>query len=309
MSILKSLLGKTKLNVTKLSLGAALRSGDTKRPIELSEPEANNLFNTLLDNGINFIDTSPDYANSETLIGKSISHRRNEFYIATKCGCPITQDQSKHVWNSKQIEKNITESLSKLKTDYIDLLQLHNPPIRECIDGYLLETLLKLKEKGLTRFIGISTTLPDIKSYINWNDFDTFQIPYSTLDRKHEDWISSCNRRGFGTIIRGGVALGESEKKLLNSNILIKSIEEKSTINSWEIYEEANLDELRDPEDTPSGFLLRFAISNPNIHTVIVGTTNIKHLKENIKAAEKGPLQPDVYQKIIDMTKTLIKNK
>ena len=225
MSILKSLLGKTKLNITKLSLGAALRSRDTKRPIDLSEPEANNLFNTLLDNGINFIDTSPDYANSETLIGKSISHRRNEFYIATKCGCPITQEQSKHVWNSKQIEKNITQSLSKLKTDYVDLLQLHNPPIRECIDGYLLETLLKLKEKGLTRFIGISTTLPDIKSYINWNDFDTFQIPYSTLDRKHEDSISSCNRRGFGTIIRGGVALGESEKKLLNSNMLTKPIE------------------------------------------------------------------------------------
>ena len=90
--------------------------------------------------------------------------------------------------------------------------------------------------------------------------------------------------------------------------MLTKPIEEKSAINSWKIYEEANLDELRDPEDTPSGFLLRFAISNPNIHTVIVGTTNIKHLKENIKAAEKGPLQPDVYQKIIDMTKTLIKN-
>ena len=309
MSILKSLLGKTKLNITKLSLGAALRSRDTKRPIDLSEPEANNLFNTLLDNGINFIDTSPDYANSETLIGKSISHRRNEFYIATKCGCPITQDQSKHVWNSKQIEKNITQSLSKLKTDYVDLLQLHNPPIRECIDGYLLETLLKLKEKGLTRFIGISTTLPDIKSYINWNDFDTFQIPYSTLDRKHEDSISSCNRRGFGTIIRGGVALGESEKKLLNSNMLTKPIEEKSAINSWKIYEEANLDELRDPDDTPTGFLLRFAISNPNIHTTIVGTTNIQHLKENIKAVAKGPLQPDIYQNIIDLTKTLVKNE
>ena len=211
--------------------------------------------------------------------------------------------------SEKQIEKNITQSLSKLKTDYVDLLQLHNPPIRECIDGYLLETLLKLKEKGLTRFIGISTTLPDIKSYINWNDFDTFQIPYSTLDRKHEDSISSCNRRGFGTIIRGGVALGESEKKLLNSNMLTKPIEEQSAINSWKVYEEANLDELRDPDDTPTGFLLRFAISNPNIHTTIVGTTNIQHLKENIKAVAKGPLQPDIYQNIIDLTKTLVKNE
>ena len=91
--------------------------------------------------------------------------------------------------------------------------------------------------------------------------------------------------------------------------MLTKPIEEQSAINSWKDYEEANLDELRDPDDTPTGFLLRFAISNPNIHTTIVGTTNIQHLKENIKAVAKGPLQPDIYQNIIDLTKTLVKNE
>ena len=130
--------------------------------------------------------------------------------------------------------------------------------------------------------MAISSTLPHINSYIEWGELDTFQIPYSALQREHEEVITAATEAGAGTIIRGGVAGGEPSGDL-------------SSHDRWRTWEQANLDELLSEGESRSAFMLRFTIIHPHVHTTIVGTKNSNHLAENLKAVESGPLPEDVY--------------
>jgi aryl-alcohol dehydrogenase-like predicted oxidoreductase len=147
----------------------------------------------------------------------------------------------------------------------------------------LVEALKEMQAQGKVRFISISTTLPHLPVYLQWGVFDTFQIPYSALERDHEDWIGQAAEAGIGTIIRGGVARGEFGVGLGNED-------------RWKKFEEANLDELREPGESRTAFLLRFTLAHPHANTIIVGTLYPEHLQENIAAVEQGPLPASVYE-------------
>jgi aryl-alcohol dehydrogenase-like predicted oxidoreductase len=284
-----SVLGRTGLNVTRLSFGAMEIRGSRiwgGRPV--TDQQAETILNMVLDEGINFIDTANDYGRSEEFIGKYIAHRRSEFTLATKCGCTVVRkdentDDTPHVWTRDNLFRGLNESLQRMKTDYIDVMQLHNPPVEETEQNHLVEALKEMQEQGKVRFIAISTTLPHLPTYLEWGVFDTFQIPYSALERDHEEWISRAAEAGIGTIIRGGVARGEFGVGLGNED-------------RWKKFEAANLDELRQPGESRTAFLLRFTLSHPHVDTTIVGTLYPEHLQENVAAVKKGPLPPDVYQ-------------
>jgi aryl-alcohol dehydrogenase-like predicted oxidoreductase len=243
--------------------------------------------NAVLDAGINFIDTAYDYGLSEEYIGRFISHRRDEYFLATKCGCTVVNaghhDETPHVWTRDNLMHNIETSLRRMKTDYIDLWQLHNPTVEQADEGQLLDVLKEVQVSGKVRFIGISSTLPHIETFINSGLFDSFQIPYSALERVHENIISQAALAGAGTIIRGGVGRGEPGAGL-------------GSTDRWETWEKARLDELLDEGESRTAFMLRFTLTHPNMHTTIVGTKKPEHLHENIRAAEQGPLAPDVYE-------------
>ena len=284
----KQKLGKTGLMVTQLGFGTMeIRGSKAWNGREVTEEQAENILNTALDSGINFIDTAPDYGLSEDSIGKYISNRRDEFYLATKCGChPIDKGdtiETPHVWQGKQLEENIELSLKHMKVDYVDVWQLHNPAVEDFEKGNLLETMRKIKDSGKVRFISISSTHPHIEKFISLNVFDTFQIPYSALQREHEDVISLAAKAGSGIIIRGGVARGEPGKSGASNEQM------------WENWDKAGLDELLKPGQSRTEFMLRFTISHPDMHTTIVGTLNPEHLAENLRAIEKGPLSDEIY--------------
>jgi aryl-alcohol dehydrogenase-like predicted oxidoreductase len=254
----------------------------------VTDQQAETILNAVLDEGINFIDTANDYGRSEEFIGKYISHRRNEFYLATKCGCTVVRrdantDDTPHVWTRDNLFRGLNESLERMKTDNIDIMQLHNPPVEETEKNQLVDALREMQQQGKVRFISISTTLPHLPTYLHWGVFDTFQIPYSALERDHEAWISRAAEAGIGTIIRGGVARGEVGVGLGNEN-------------RWKKFVEADLDELCEPGESRTAFLLRFTLSHPHANTVIVGTLYPEHLRENIAALEQGPLPANVYE-------------
>ena len=130
----KRVLGRTALEVTQLSFGAMeLRFEPDDERRTCTDEQAEKVLNAVLDAGINFIDTSPDYGLSEERIGRFVSGRRSEYYLATKCGCDPADKggQGGHIWNADQLHKNIAASLERLKTDHVDMLQLHNPKIEE----------------------------------------------------------------------------------------------------------------------------------------------------------------------------------
>lgn len=277
-------LGRTGVEVTTLGFGAMELRGAPAGP-EISDAEAERVLNAVLDAGINFIDTSIDYGRSEELIGRFISQRRDEYFLASKCGCvPGAPGGSEHVHTPENIRKGVENSLQLLKTDHLDLVQFHRSLSRQEFEetGSLAE-LIKLQSEGKVRFLGVSGTLPNLQEQIDMGVFDAFQIPYSALQREHEDVISRAAAAGAGIIIRGGAARGVPSDWEQRRYYMIPSDVMK---DRWE---QAKLDELAG-EIGRMEFILRFTLSHPDLSTTIVGTKNPDHLLQNIEAAKKGPL-------------------
>ena len=127
-------LGRTGVEVTRLGYGAMeLRGGG----VMIEPAAAASLLNAVLDAGINFIDTSPDYGDSEARIGEAISHRREEYFLASKCGCPINHPghRAPHIFTRENVRAGVEQSLARMRTDHLDLVQFHASPSR----GRMLE--------------------------------------------------------------------------------------------------------------------------------------------------------------------------
>jgi aryl-alcohol dehydrogenase-like predicted oxidoreductase len=169
-----------------------------------------------------------------------------------------------------------------MQTDHVEVLQLHNPDVQTCEREGLVDILKEFQAAGAVRHIGCSSTSPHLSTYIDWGVFDVFQIPYSALERRHEDLITKAGEAGAGVIVRGGVARGEPGEGLGGGD-------------RWATFEKANLDELRGEGESRTAFLLRYTLSHPYCHTTIVGTLNPAHLAENVRVASMGALASDVY--------------
>lgn len=288
-TLTKNMLGNTGLNVTRLSFGAMEIRG-TPRGRDITPKQADTILNAVLDAGINYIDTSIDYGTSEEFIGRFISKRRDEFFIASKCGCkvgappPPQPGPSLHEFTRENVIAGVEQSLRRMKTDYMDVVQFHMSPSMETLhENGALEALQELQQQGKVRHIGMSGTLPNLPEHIDSGAFAVLQIPYSALERQHEDLISRAAAKGIGNVIRGGVAKGEPGEAGVTGRI------------SWDPFEQAKLGELLDAGETRTSFILRFTISHPGMHTTIVGTLNPDHLQQNVAAVERGPLPGDVY--------------
>ena len=278
-------LGRTGLRVTTLGYGAMeIRGGSRGR--EVSEAQAERILNAVLDAGINYIDTSIDYGLSEERIGKYLARRRSEFFLASKCGCqvgaePGAGERLPHVFTRENVKAGVEQSLRRLQTDYLDVVQFHASPSRAQLEEHGgLEALQELQQQGKVRFIGISGTLPNLREQIALGVFDVFQIPYSALQREHEHMISEASGSGAGLVIRGGAAKGGPGK------------EQGEFWNKWQ---EMEIDDLIG-DMSRMEFILRFTYSHPDLDTTIVGTISPDHLQDNIDALLKGPLPADLYE-------------
>src|SRR5437667_11790180 len=283
----RRVLGRTGLEVTILGYGAMELRGAPTGP-EISDDQAARVLHAVLDAGINFIDTSPDYGRSEELIGASIAHRRGDYFLASKCGCvPGAGMGSEHVHTAENIRAGVEQSLRRMRTDYLDLVQFHRSLTRREFEEHgALGELQRMQQEGKVRFIGVSGTLPNLNAQITMGVFDAFQIPYSALQREHEDVISRASAAGAGIIIRGGVARGAPTDWLRTYYMLPGA-------SMRERWEKARLDELLDGMSRLE-FTLRFTLANPDLDTTIVGPKDVGHLHDNIAAALKGPLPEDV---------------
>ena len=281
-------LGRTGLEVTALGFGAMELRGAPGGP-EISDEEAGRVLNAVLDEGVNFIDTSIDYGRSEERIGRFLSHRRGEYVLASKCGCvPGAGMGAAHVHTAENIRRGVEQSLRLLRTDHLDLVQFHRSLGREEFDAEgALSEVFRLRDEGKVRFIGVSAVLPTLDEQIEMGVFDAFQIPYSAMQREHEDVITRASAAGAGIIVRGGVARGIPEDWGGRTYYMVSN----ETMRAY--WETARLDELLDGMGR-TAFLLRFTLSHPDVDTTIVGTRSVEHLRDNLAAAARGPLPADV---------------
>ena len=198
-------LGKSNLQVSEVSLGCM--SLDPK--IE----DHSSLLNKAIDSGINYFDTADFYdkGNNESIIGKSLGSRRKEVILATKVGNVWDNNGKTWHWNpsKKYILSAVDYSLKRLRTDFIDLYQLHGGTIKDPIDE-TIEAFEILVDSGKIRHYGLSSIRPNvIRTYVEKSNITSVMVQYSLLDRRSEDQILPLlQSQDIGVQARGVLAKG-----------------------------------------------------------------------------------------------------
>ena len=197
------ILGKSGLKISRLGFGGIpiqrIEAGDTKP-----------LMRQLLEAGVNYIDTARGYTVSESYLGEALEGIREHFVLATKS---MARDK-------EGMAKDIDISLANLKTDYIDLYQIHNPTPAD-IDkviapGGALEALQEAKAAGKIGHIGITLhTYPLFEKALEMDWVETIMFPYNIVETQGEDLIAKCTEKNIGFICMKPLAGGAIEDATL----------------------------------------------------------------------------------------------
>ena len=217
-------------------------------------------------------------------MGQFLASRRDEFYVATKCGCHMQfagdHDETPHIWTRENIMRNISDSLMKMRTDYVDILQLHNPRCRN----------RRAKRPG--------RPAPGTQAIRRGGSISAVRRPRRTWRPISTGTCSTCSR--FRTRRWNGGTRTSSPKPgtRARGSSFAAALPGANRAAAWAIriggraFEKANLDDLLEPGESRTAFLLRFTLSHPHCHTTIVGTMNPAHLAENVAVAQQGARCP-----------------
>lgn len=270
-------LGRTDMDVTALGFGGSEIGYEG-----VSQSIATRLLNAALDAGLNVIDTAECYADSETLIGRAVGARRREFHLFTKVG--HAGGWGREDWRPAGILKSIERSLERLRTDAVDLVQLHSCSLGVLRRGDAITALETAKARGLTRYIGYSGDGEAARYAVETGRFDTLQISISVADQEALDAVLPAAReRGLGVIAKRPVA---------NVAWRSRSRPPASAYHRtyWERLKALDYAFLTKPLDDAVATALRFTLSIPGVHTAIAGTSKPERWAQNASRVAAGAL-------------------
>ncbi|MCY7348027.1 MAG: aldo/keto reductase [Pyrinomonadaceae bacterium] len=277
--------GKTGMEFSVLGFGGA----EIGYNVNQTQAEVDELLNSALDAGLNVIDTAAAYKVSEELIGKAISNRRKDFYLLTKCGA--LDAFTRFDWTKKGILETIETSLKNLKTDYLDLAQLHSCSAEILRQGDCIEGLQRAVEKGYTRFIGYSGDNEDAKTAIEMDVFDALQTSVSVADQTPITGnIPLAKEKGLGIIAKRPIANAVWRHKEKPS--------ESYHHEYWDRIQKLRFDFTGKGLEEATATALRFTLSIDGVNTMIVGTTKPQRWQENAKYVAEGNLSSDEFEAI-----------
>ena len=249
------ILGKTGLKISRLGFGGI--------PIQrIDEEGTRTLMHRLMEEGINYIDTARGYTVSEQYLGYGLEGIREHFILATKSMARTKEAMA----------KDIDISLKNLRTDYIDLYQVHNATPEQidqvCAPGGALEALLEAKAAGKIGHIGLTAhSLESFKKALELDWVETFMFPYNIVETQAEKLIAQCAKKNIGFIVMKPLAGGAIEDATL---------------------------------------ALRYIYANPDITVAIPGMADPKELVQNIAAAsDTAPLTAEEKGKFLEIRSTL----
>lgn len=256
----KTKLGKTDIQTSIIGLGTVKlgRSSAVKYPENFTIPndkEALTILKVAAESGINLLDTAPAYGNSEERLGKLLPQMQHDWIISTKVGEIFDQETGLSTYNfsSAFIQKSVERSLSNLKRDYLDIVFIHSNGDDEFIieNEKALETLSRLKEKGMIRAIGMSTKTVN-GGLLAVDNSDVVMVTHNLNYQEELDVINYANKKNKGIFIK---------KALASGHVAIKN-KENNLKKSFEcIYE------------------------NKGVNSVVLGSINQNHIKENVQVA------------------------
>jgi aryl-alcohol dehydrogenase-like predicted oxidoreductase len=285
--------GKTNLRVSVLGFGAApIGYLDTDRR------RVADILNLLLDSGVNLIDTAANYPGAEESIAAAVGHRRDDFVLVSKCGWKVPGIDGPE-WSAANVSDTVDRSLRLLKTDRLDVMLLHSCDLATLRRGEALGALAKARDAGKVRFVGYSGDSEAAEYAAGLPDVAVLQTSVSVADQANIDRVLPVAREhNVGVMAKRPIA-----------NAAWKDLGEQPGM--YKSYAATYTDRLAKMRLDPAalGFAgprrqawpelaLRFTLSQPGVHTAIIGTTNPENATANLEAAGKGPLGEDVVRKI-----------
>ncbi|CAI9085869.1 aldo/keto reductase [Candidatus Methylacidiphilum fumarolicum] len=288
-----TVLGKTGFKVSRLGIGTAEIGLEHMQTAAVSE-----LLLFALDHGINLIDTARGYEQSEELIGKTVAHRRRDFILVTKCGYgEVEGKEFLPPWSKEKIAASVDQSLKKLRTDHIDIMLLHTCSKEILEQGEALEALIVAKEKGKIRFIGYSGDNEEAIYALSLPEIDVLEMSLNVTDQKNlEKVLLEAKAKNVGVLAKRPLANcpWKDPTELSPSYAKEYGAEYRKRFEQMQLKPE---DFGIEKKDWPK-FFLSFVLSFPEVHSVIVGTTKLEHLFENIETLQEGPLEESILQKV-----------
>jgi aryl-alcohol dehydrogenase-like predicted oxidoreductase len=278
-------LGKTDMNVSVLGFGGSEIGYE-----HISLAAVKKLLNEAVDTGVNVIDTAECYATSEKLIGEAVGKRRKDCYLLTKCG--HESGWSYPDWRPESLLRSIHRSLKRLKTDHVDLIQLHSCSEAELRKGDVIETLKRAREQGHTRYVGYSGDSKAALYAVECGEFDTLQTSVSIADQEALDvFLPLAEQHNIGVIAKRPIA----NVAWHNGS---QPPRDSYGRTYWERLQKLSYEFLqKDLEETVAA-ALRFTLSVPGVHTAIVGTTKLGRFAENGAVVAGGPLPNELFKSI-----------
>jgi aryl-alcohol dehydrogenase-like predicted oxidoreductase len=285
--------GKTGFEVSVLGFG-----GGPVGYLETDRREVAKILDTLLDRGVNLIDTAASYEGSEIAIGEAVGHRRDEYVLISKCG-RVFDDMKGEPWSATIVEQSVDRSLRRLKTDHLDVMLLHSCELETLEQGEALGALVKARDAGKIRFFGYSGDNEATVYAAGLDEVAVIETSVNICDQANIDNLLPLTRQNdIGVLTKRPVA---------NAAWRDKSEQRGMYANYAQTYSERlakmaiTPSALGFPDDSPAAWsemALRFTLSQPGVTTAIVGTTKAANAERNLEAVEKGALPEDVVAEI-----------
>lgn len=240
------------------------------------------LLHPAIDAGLNVIDTASAYLASEQLIGRALVGRREKVNLFTKCGA--TDGFSRSDWSARGIRSQLEQSLRALKTDRVELLQLHSCGIDTLEQGEAIDALEALKREGKTRFIGYSGDGDAAVWAVACGRFDALQTSINVADQLVlEQALPLAAKASMGVIAKRPVA-----------NVAwrfgAEGPDDSYHSSYWRRLRTLDFEFTKRPLKEAVGIALRFTAFQPGLSTAIVGSSSPGRWAENAALLEQGPL-------------------
>lgn len=310
-------LGKSGMKVSEVSLGTWQVGGGWGHAFD--DKKAEETLNTAIDEGINFIDTADVYddGRSEAAVGRVIRSRREDVFLATKCGRQISPHVSEG-YTTDALRHFVEDSLRNTGVETLDLIQLHCPPTDVYYRPEIFELFGRLKEEGKIRHLGVSVEkVEEALKAIEYGNVSTVQVIFNIFrHRPRERLFPEAVRRDVGVIVRvplaSGLLTGEftpettfAEGDHRNFNRDGAAFDRGETFSGVD-YDAAleAVSELKDilpTTGTMAQNAIRWVLDNPAVSCVIPGASRAEQLTQNVLSSDLEPLTDGVHTSIDEL--------
>lgn len=281
-------LGSTGIKVSEVGFGA-WQLGNAKDWDGVSDEQGIRLVHEAIDQGCNFFDTAPNYGggNSEAILGQALAGKRTDMVINSKFG---HHPDGTVNFDSQLIRRSVEDSLRRLKTDYLDSILLHNPPLEISKGGTdHFEVLESLKQEGKIRAYGASVDSGrEMDELMRSTNSEIIEVMFNIFHQEPRKAFKMAAERKVGLIVKvpldSGWLSGKYDEKSIFTDI-------RSRWNREHLTKRAQLlpaiKGMLEPGESLVQLALRYILSYQEVSTVIPGNKNVEQLIENLSASDR----------------------